>query len=238
MKFKAVVWDLDGTLLNTIDDLRNAANYALTAHGLPTRTTEEMKMFVGRGIHYMLTCAVPGGEENPLFEAVKATFMPYYEVHCQDETAPYDGIPKALAALREAGIKMAVVTNKVQFAADELVSRLFPDIDIVIGDSPAVKRKPAPDGVYLALKKMGVSQSDAAYIGDSDVDYATAQNAALPCLSVLWGFRTKEQLTEVGANTFFDTPADLVNYILQSVEMENREPQGTPLQKNGEEAKS
>ncbi len=214
MKFKAVVWDLDGTLLNTLDDLRDATNYALTAHGLPTRTLDEMKMFVGRGIRYMLTCAVPGGEDNPAFEDVMATFVPYYEAHCQDKTAPYDGISETLATLRAAGCKMAIVTNKLQSAAEELVAEMFPAIDIVVGDSPAVKRKPAPDGVFLALEKMGVDRADAAYIGDSDIDYATATNASLPCLSVLWGFRTREQLTNVGANIFFETPAELTKYIL------------------------
>ncbi len=215
LKFKALVWDLDGTLLNTIDDLRDAANYALTAHGLPARTTEEMKQFVGRGIHYMLTRAVPNGEDNPLFAEVKKTFMPYYEAHCGDKTAPYAGIGEALAALRAAGMKMAIVTNKIQSAAEELAGEMFPDIDIVIGDSPAVKRKPAPDGVFLALEKLGVSPADAAYIGDSDIDYATATNASLPCLSVLWGFRTREQLAAVGADTFFEAPDELTRFVLK-----------------------
>ncbi len=214
MKFKALVWDLDGTLLNTIDDLRDAVNYAMTVHGFPTHTTEEMKQYVGRGIRYMLACAVPAGESNPQFEDVLNTFVPYYEAHCQDKTAPYEGISESLAALRAAGCKMAVVTNKIQSAAEELVARMFPDIDIVVGDSPAVKRKPAPDGVYLALEKLGITGSDAAYIGDSDIDYATATNASLPCLSVLWGFRTREQLESIGADTFFASPRALTDYIL------------------------
>ncbi len=214
MKYKALVWDLDGTLLNTIDDLADAVNHALAAHGLPTHTVDAVKYFVGRGIRYMVSRAVPNGEDNPIFEDVFATFIPYYEAHCQDKTAPYAGIGEALATLRAAGCKMAIVTNKIQSAADELARKMFPDIDLVIGDSPAVKRKPAPDGVYLALEKLGVDKCDAAYIGDSDIDYATAQNASLPCLSVLWGFRTREQLTSVGADTFFETPAELVDYVL------------------------
>ncbi len=214
MKYKALVWDLDGTLLNTIDDLADAVNYALAAHQLPTHTVDAVKQFVGRGIRYMVSRAVPNGEENPLFEEVFASFVPYYEAHCQDKTAPYAGITESLATLRAAGCKMAIVTNKIQSAAAELVNEMFPDIDLVIGDSPLVKRKPAPDGVYLALEKLGVASADAAYIGDSDIDYATAKNASLPCLSVLWGFRTREQLTEVGADTFFETPAALVDYVL------------------------
>ncbi len=214
MKFKALIWDLDGTLLNTIDDLRDTVNYALAAHGYPTHTTEEMKQYVGRGIRYMVSRALPGGEENPDFEAVFNTFVPYYEAHCQDQTAPYEGIGEALAALRAADCKMAIVTNKIQSAADELCAQMFPDINLVVGDSPAVKRKPAPDGVYFALEKLGVSAADAAYIGDSDIDYVTAQNATLPCLSVLWGFRTRAQLEEIGADTFFETPAELTEYVL------------------------
>lgn len=214
MKYQAVVFDLDGTLLNTLDDLKNATNHALAACGFPARTTEEMRHFVGRGIRYMLSCAVPDGEKNPRFEEVFDTFRPYYEEHCMDLTAPYDGISELLARLRAAGCKTAVVTNKIQSAADELIRDLFPDIPLVIGDSPAVKRKPAPDGVWLALEKLGVARENAAYAGDSDIDFATAKNAGLPCLSVLWGFRSREELLTCGADTFFETPRELGDYLL------------------------
>ena len=214
MKYQAVIFDLDGTLLNTLDDLKNATNYALIACGFPARTTEEMRHFVGRGIRYMLSCAVPDGEKNPRFEEVFDTFRPYYEAHCMDLTAPYPGISELLARLKAAGCKTAVVTNKIQSAADELIHDLFPDIPLVIGDSPAVKRKPAPDGVWLALEKLGVTRENAAYAGDSDIDFATAGNAGLPCLSVLWGFRSREELLSCGANTFFETPKELGDYLL------------------------
>lgn len=214
MRYEAVIFDLDGTLLNTIEDLKNATNHALAAFGYPPRTTEEMKHFVGRGIRYMMTCAVPNGENNPQFEDILAAFYPYYEQHCQDLTAPYQGITSLLSHLKAAGVKTAVVTNKVQHAAEILVHDLFPDITLVVGDSPAVKRKPAPDGVWLALEKLGAKKENAAYVGDSDIDYATAKNAALPCLSVLWGFRTKEELTACGADTFFETPEELDAYLL------------------------
>ena len=214
MKYQAVVFDLDGTLLNTLDDLKNATNHALAACGFPARTTEQMRHFVGRGIRYMLSCAVPDGEKNPRFEEVFDTFRPYYEEHCMDLTAPYDGISELLARLKAAGCKTAVVTNKIQSAADELIHDLFPDIPLVIGDSPAVKRKPAPDGVWLALEKLGVARENAAYAGDSDIDFATARNAGLPCLSVLWGFRSREELLTCGADTFFETPRELGDYLL------------------------
>lgn len=214
MKYKAVIFDLDGTLLNTIEDLKNATNHALTAFGYPARTTEEMKHFAGRGVRYMVAKALPGGEDNPQFEDVFNCFRPYYEAHCMDLTAPYPGIGDLLARLRQAGCKTAVVTNKIQSAADELIHDLFPDIPLVVGDSPAVKRKPAPDGVWLALEKLGVDRADAAYVGDSNIDYETAKNAALPCLSVLWGFRTREELAACGADTFFETPEALADYLL------------------------
>ena len=209
MKYKAVIFDLDGTLLNTIADLKNATNHALTAFGYPARTTEEMKHFAGRGVRYMVAKALPGGEDNPQFEDVFNCFRPYYEAHCMDLTAPYPGIGDLLARLRQAGCKTAVVTNKIQSAADELIHDLFP-----VGDSPAVKRKPAPDGVWLALEKLGVDRADAAYVGDSNIDYETAKNATLPCLSVLWGFRTREELVACGADTFFETPEALADYLL------------------------
>ncbi len=214
MRYSAIVFDLDGTLLNTLHDLTGCVNYAMRVHGMPERTLDEVRMFVGRGIRYMLSCAVPGGEDNPHFEEVMTTFMPYYEEHCADLTAPYEGIGELLDLLSERGVKMCVVTNKVQKAAEELVAEMFPKIPFVIGDSPAVRKKPAPDGVWLALEKMGVKKEDAAYVGDSDVDYATAKNAALPCLSVLWGFRTRDQLEAEGADTFFYTPEELGRYIL------------------------
>jgi phosphoglycolate phosphatase len=214
MRYPAIVFDLDGTLLNTIDDLRDCTNYALTAHGFPPKTTEEMKAIVGRGIRYMVSHAMPDGESNPAFEEVFSTFRAYYDVHCADQTAPYAGIPELLGRLKAAGCKTAVVTNKVQSAAQELVNTMFPDIAVVVGDSPAVKRKPEPDGVWYALKQLGVERQDAAYVGDSDIDYATAQNSGLPCLSVLWGFRTREQLLQCGATNFFETPEALGDYIL------------------------
>ena len=214
MKYTTVIWDLDGTLLNTIDDLRNATNRVLAAYGYPLRTVEEMKQFVGNGIRVMLQRAVPRGSDNPHFEEMFTAFKADYEAHCRDLTAPSAGIPDALSALRKAGVKMAVVTNKIQSAAEELVGELFPDIDVVIGDSPAVRTKPAPDGVFRAMDLLGADPQKTAYIGDSNVDFETATNAHLPCLSVLWGFRTREQLTAVGADTFFEDPEDLTAHIL------------------------
>ncbi len=214
MRYTTVIWDLDGTLLDTIEDLKNAVNYVLSQFGYPERTTDEMKQFVGNGIRVMLARATPDGENNPYFEEIFSRFKPYYEAHCRVLTAPYAGINEALRTLRNAGCKMAVVTNKIQSAAEDLVSELFPDIPLVIGDSPDVKTKPAPDGVYKALRLLDADPQTACYVGDSNVDYQTACNAGLPCLSVLWGFRTQEQLLACGADTLFSTPEELTHYIL------------------------
>ena len=214
MRFTTVIWDLDGTLLNTIDDLRDAVNYVLDRYGYPLRTLQEMKMFVGSGIRVMLARAVPGGEENPQFEEMFATFTAYYGAHCQDKTAPYEGVNEVLATLRRKGCKMAIVTNKIQSAAEELCHSLFPDVEIVIGDSPDVAKKPAPDGVYKAMRLLGADPAATAYVGDSNIDVATAENACLPCLAVLWGFRTEEQLLSYGAKHLFADAESLLAYIL------------------------
>lgn len=214
MRYQAIIWDLDGTLLNTIDDLRDATNRTLQQYGYPPRTIEEMKHFVGNGIRVMLARATPGGEDNPHFADMLRTFTEDYDAHCRVKTAPYPGIPEVLARIREAGISTAVVTNKIQAAADSLISELFPAVNIVIGDSPDVRRKPAPDGVWKALRLLGVKPENAAYVGDSNVDFETAKNAGLPCLSVLWGFRTREELLACGADCFFETPSDLLAYLL------------------------
>ena len=214
MRFSTVIWDLDGTLLNTIDDLRDCVNHVLAKFGYPLRTIPEMKMFVGSGIRVMLARAVPGGEENPQFEEMFACFTEYYSIHCQDKTAPYEGVNEVLATLRKNGCKMAIVTNKIQSAAEELCHNLFPEVEIVIGDSPDIQKKPAPDGVYKAMSLLGADPTATAYIGDSNIDVETAKAAGLPCLAVLWGFRTKEQLLSYGAEHLFDTPDALAAHIL------------------------
>lgn len=214
MRYNTIIWDLDGTLLNTIDDLRDCVNYVLAKFGYPLHTTEEMKMFVGSGIRVMLARATPDGEDNPHFEEMFSCFTDYYAIHCQDKTAPYLGIRETLAALREAGCQMAIVTNKIQSAAEELCHHLFPEVEIVIGDSPDIQKKPAPDGVYKAMSLLGADPKTTAYVGDSNIDVETAKAAGLPCLAVLWGFRTKEQLLSYGAEHLFENTEDLLSYIL------------------------
>ena len=213
---KYLLFDLDGTLLDTITDLANATNHALAAFGLPTHSEAEIMRMVGNGIRRLVILAVRGGEANPHFEEIFAEFQRYYALHKSDNTAPYDGIHEMLRALMAVGYVPVVVSNKIDSAVKGLCRETFPDtVAYALGDTEGVPRKPAPDMVYAALRALGAEPSDAYFIGDSEVDVVTARNAGLPCLSVLWGFREREELLAVGGDTFFETPADLAAYLLK-----------------------
>lgn len=215
MKFKTLIFDLDGTLLDTITDLANAVNHALTVHGYPTHAEAEYLRMVGNGIASLVARALPGGKENPDFSAVLATFRAYYEIHKADATAPYAGISEMLLTLDAAGLSLAIVSNKIDPAVKALAARFFPDtVRVAVGEREGIDRKPAPDTVYLALAELGVTAEGAAYIGDSEVDIETAKNAGLPCLSVGWGFRTEEELRAAGADRVFMTPDELCRYLM------------------------
>ena len=216
---KVLLFDLDGTLLNTITDLHHAVNHALAAYGFPTHSEAAVMRMVGNGIRSLVTRATPGGEGNPHLEAVLAEFRRYYELHKNDHTAPYDGIIEMLDALAAVGYVPAVVSNKIDSAVKGLCSETFPGrIAYALGDTEGIPRKPEPDMVYAALRALGVEPSDAYFIGDSEVDVVTARNAGIPCLSVLWGFREKEELIAVGGDAFFETPAALAEYLLKEAE--------------------
>ena len=213
---RAVVLDLDGTLLNTLDDLTTSTNWALSNNGLPERTTEEVRTFVGNGIRLLIERAVPQGTTKELTEQTFADFKRHYVQHCQDKTCLYDGIPEMLQALKAAGLQMAIVSNKLQAGVDELYERYFSDtVEVAIGERLSVRRKPAPDMVQLALSELGVEASEAVYVGDSDVDLLTARNSGLPCISVLWGFRDREFLLQHGATDMAETPKDVVNMLIR-----------------------
>ncbi len=201
-----VLFDLDGTLLNTLEDLQDATNYALRAHGCPERTLEEVRMFVGNGAERLIRLAVPGRQDDPPVEQVLATFHRYYTAHCQGKTRAYDGI---LEALEQVGRKypMAIVSNKPDSAVKPLCKLYFGDI-YARGESADCPRKPAPDMVYKAMAAIGVDTC--IYVGDSDVDVMTAKNANVPCLSVLWGFRDRECMEQVGGSHFCADPKDLL----------------------------
>ena len=212
-QYHTYIFDLDGTLLDTLDDLTAAVNYALRCYGMPEHSRDDVRRFVGNGVRLLMIRAVPEGEQNPRFEEVFATFRQYYLEHSLDTTRPYDGIPETLAALKERGCRLAVVSNKFYVATQELCRHFFPDtIEVAVGEHEAegIRKKPAPDTVNEALSQLGVSADNAVYVGDSDVDLQTARNAGLPCISVLWGFRDREFLTANGATTFISTPNELL----------------------------
>lgn len=214
-RITTVIFDLDGTLLDTLEDLKNATNYALKTCKMPERTLEEVRRFVGNGVKNLMIRAVPGGEENPQFERAFDTFKEYYGAHCNDATRAYDGIPALLQELKNNGYAMAIVSNKIDSAVQDLNNRYFSQVEIAIGDRENLRRKPQPDSVFLALEELGRTKEEAVYVGDSDVDLATAKNAGLPCISVLWGFRDKAFLIEHGAQTFVETPMEIADVLKQ-----------------------
>ena len=213
MTYNTYIFDLDGTLLDTLGDLAAATNYALRQHGMPEHSIDDVCRFVGNGVRKLMERAIPDGAHNPDFEATFATFRQYYMQHSLDTTQPYEGISETLAALKAKGCRLAVVSNKMMAATQELCQHFFPDtIEVAIGENEAagIRKKPAPDTVYAALDVLGEGKGNAVYVGDSDVDIQTAANAGLPCISVLWGFRDKAFLTENGAKTFISTPSELL----------------------------
>jgi len=211
--YSTYIFDLDGTLLNTIDDLAVSVNFALEANGLPMHTTDAVRQFVGNGVRVLMQQAVPGGESNPAFETVLEAFRSHYLVHSLDRTCPYPGIPDMLAQLKGQGKHLAVVSNKFYTATQELCRHFFADtIEVAIGEHEAegIRRKPAPDTVFEALRQLNVSAEDAVYVGDSDVDILTARHAGLPCISVLWGFRDRQFLLNHGAEMLAERPEDII----------------------------
>ena len=215
MRYDTFIFDLDGTLLDTLGDLAAAVNYALRSHGMPEHSLDDVRRFVGNGVRRLMERAIPEGADNPLFDDTFATFRQYYMAHSLDTTRPYDGIPETLAELRSRGCHIAVVSNKMMAATVELCQHFFPDtVEVAIGEHEAegIRKKPAPDTVFAALRQLGVGKEQAVYVGDSDVDIQTAANAGLPCISVLWGFREKDFLIQHGATTFISAPSDLLSF--------------------------
>ena len=205
-----IIFDLDGTLLDTLEDLTDSVNYAMERFGLPTHTLDAVRGFVGNGVAKLIERAIPQGVQNPSYEAIFEAFKEHYAKQCEDKTRPYEGIMELLALLKEHGYHLAIVSNKFDGAVKQLCNKYFGEyISVAIGESDQVKRKPAPDTVYQALRELGSDGSRAIDVGDSEVDLQTAQNAKLPCVSVTWGFRTKEQLLNAGAELIIRTPQEL-----------------------------
>jgi phosphoglycolate phosphatase len=212
MYYHTFIFDLDGTLLDTLQDLACSVNYSLRRHGMPEHSLDDIRRFVGNGVRRLMERAVPDGADNPLFDSAFATFQAHYMQHALDTTRPYDGIPEMLQQLKEEGCKAAVVSNKMMAATQALVAHFFPEIEVAIGEHEAegIHKKPAPDTVYEALRQLGAEREGAVYVGDSDVDLQTARNAGLPCISVLWGFRDRDFLLRHGATTLIERPQQLL----------------------------
>ena len=211
--YNTYIFDLDGTLLDTLTDLAASTNYALRTHGMSEHTIDEVRRFVGNGVRILMERAVPDGTDNPLFDEAFATFRQHYMEHSLDTTRPYEGVPEMLAALKAKGCHLAVVSNKMMAATQELCRHFFPEtIEVAIGENEAegIRKKPAPDTVIAALRQLGVGEEGAVYVGDSDVDIDTARNSNLPCISVLWGFRDRDFLLQHGASTLISAPKELL----------------------------
>ena len=200
-----ILFDLDGTLLDTLADLTDATNYALAQFNFPERTMEEVRRAVGNGAANQLRCCAPTGTAEEVIQEILALYKPYYTDHCQIKTRPYAGIPEALEAIR-AKYPVAIVSNKPDSAVKALCADYFPGI-YALGETPDCPRKPAADMVAKAMAAIGVESC--IYVGDSEVDVLTAKNAGVPCLCVLWGFRSREELVEAGAEYFCGDTAGL-----------------------------
>lgn len=214
MRYKLLVFDMDGTILDTLCDLCDSTNYALSKNGMPKRTIDEVRCFVGNGIRKLMERAVPKGTAKEDIDKVHETFTTYYEKHCADKTKPYDGILELLRKVKAMGIKTAVVSNKADYAVQILCRDYFESMfDYAVGDKEGLRRKPYPDSVNEVLKVLDIEKEEALYIGDSDVDIMTAKNSLLDMVAVSWGFRGRDFLTEHGAKIIIDTPDELLDII-------------------------
>ncbi len=210
MRYRTILFDLDGTLLDTLEDLRAAVNHQLAVGGYPQRSLEEVRQFVGNGLRNLMRLSLPAGCGDQEIDRQTAAMRAWYNAHDRERTRSYSGILSLLEDLRAAGCAVAVVSNKVDEAVKDLCAHYFGDrVTVAVGETAGLRRKPWPDTVELALRLLNADKKGAVYIGDSEVDLATARNAGLPCVSVTWGFRTREELQEAGAVTFADSPEAL-----------------------------
>ena len=212
MKYQLAIFDMDGTILNTLEDLTDCMNYILRMYRMPERSIEEVRRFVGNGIRRLIERAVVAGTNQELIDRMFSDFAEYYKDHSAIKTRPYEGIQETIEKLRSMGYRTAVVSNKADFAVQDLCQDFFPGLfDMAVGEREGMRRKPYPDSVWLVLDTLGVKAEDAVYIGDSEVDLETADNSNIDIVPVTWGFRDKEFLVKKGAKGCVDTPEELVN---------------------------
>ena len=214
MHYTSVLFDLDGTLLDTLGDLTAAMNRTLTRHGLPERTRQQMRAALGNGARRLMELSVPAGTNGALFETLLAEYNADYAAHCRIETAPYPGVDALLRQLHAQGRKLAIVSNKPDEAVRALRAEFFADtVPIAVGEKQGIRRKPAPDTLLTAMAQLGAERTSTVYVGDSEVDIATACAAGLPCISVLWGFRDRDLLEQAGAQQFAADTGELAKLL-------------------------
>ena len=210
MKYQAVLFDMDGTVLDTLDDLHDAVNISFQHFGFPPVSRNLVRANLGNGAVYLIHHCLPSSATETQAEKVISWYKDYYDAHCQIKTAPYPGIPELMQNLRKKHIKLAIISNKPDSAVQELAQRFFPGLtEVVVGESPSVRRKPNPDAVLAAAQYMNVPIDRCVYIGDSEVDIQTAGNAGMDCISVVWGFRSRDELQKSGATMLADSPEKL-----------------------------
>ena len=215
MPYQTAIFDLDGTLLDTLEDLYRAVNHALRDHGLPLRTRDEIRSFVGNGVELLVRRSLPVGYAEETAASVLSDFKTTYAAICKDNTKPYEGILSLLSTLRERGIRIAVVSNKFNAATKALCAEYFGElVEVAVGERADIRKKPAPDTVFEALTALGASAAGAVYIGDSEVDIQTAKNCDMDCISVTWGFKDTDFLLANGAKTLAHTPEQLLGLLL------------------------
>ena len=216
MKYQAVLFDMDGTVLDTLDDLCDSINHSLAEFSLPPVSREHVRQCLGNGAAFLVSHSIPAGISPDLEADVLAFYKPWYDAHCLIKTAPYEGILPMMQSLKEQGLRLAIISNKPDRAVQELSDAFFPGLlELSVGESPSVRRKPAPDTVLTAASQIGLSVGQCVYVGDSEVDLETARNAGMDCISVTWGFRDEAQLIEAEASVLVRTPEELESLLLR-----------------------
>ena len=220
-KYDAILFDLDGTLLDSLEDMKDSVNHVMREFGFPEHTTEEIRTFVGNGIRRLIERSVPEDTDPRTCEAALKVYRSYYNDHCMIKTKPYDGVPELLAALKKEGFAMAIVSNKNEEAVEEMREHYFGDlVPLAFGQSDAVPKKPDPSMVYAAADRLGIPKERCIYVGDSEVDIETAKNAGIDCITCLWGFREKEFLLAEGARVLAEAAEDILRVVVEEKERE------------------
>lgn len=215
--YKLVIFDLDGTVLDTLDDLTDSINHVLDVYHMPSRSREEIRSFAGGGIRNLIIRSAVPETDDTIIDEMFSLYAPYYKAHCLDKTCPYDGIPALLSLLKNNGVHVALVSNKSDAVVQKLIGDTFPGMfDFVVGERVGIRRKPAPDSVFEVMECLGADKNQTVYIGDSEVDVLTGQNADVDCIAVTWGFRSKDHLIASGACVLADTVEELQELLLHN----------------------